>query len=165
MRPALLSAAIIFVLECAGAFEAGAQSTGKKSLNAFLAMGKESKRTTSFSSDVSSIYVFWKGQDLEAGAKIHSIWIAEDIGDAAPKDSKILEGEAKVYKADENGSFSLTRPGGRVWPLGKYRVELYINTDLSQVLKFTITPGVKIEVPKGGSGISDDVRLENAKMG
>lgn len=146
MRPALLFAAIIFALGCATAVEVVAQSTGKKSLNAFLAVGKESKRTTSFSSDVSSIYAYWKGQELEAGDKIHTIWIAEDIGEAAPKETKILEGDAKVYKSDEDGAFSLSRPGGRIWPVGKYRVEISINGRLAQVLKFTITPGVTIEV-------------------
>jgi hypothetical protein len=146
MRPASLFAAIIFVLGCAGAREAVAQSTGKKTLHAFLAVGKESKPTTSFSSDVSSIYAFWKGEELEAGDKIQAIWIAEDIGAAAPKESKILEGDAKVYKADEDGAFSLSRPGGRIWPLGKYRVELYINSNLAELLKFTITSGVTIEM-------------------
>src|SRR5260370_28485340 len=123
MRPALLFEAIIFGLGCATAVEAVAQSTGKKSLNAFLAVGKESKRTTSFSSDVSSIYAYWKGQELEAGDKIHTTWIAEDIGEAAPKETKILEGDAKGYKSDEDGAVSLSRPGGRILAVGKYRVE------------------------------------------
>jgi hypothetical protein len=146
MRPALLFAVIIFVLGCATAVEAIAQSAGKKSLHAFLAVGKERKPTTSFSSDVPSIYAFWKGDELQAGDKIRAIWIAEDIGDAGPKDSKILEGDAKVYKPDEDGAFSLSRPGGRIWPLGKYRVEIYINSNLAELLKFTIKPGVIIEV-------------------
>ena len=149
MRRVLFLAAIIFVLGCAGAGEAAAQSPGKKSLHAFLAAGNDRKPTTSFSSDVPSIYAVWKGEALEAGDKIHSIWIAEDIGDAAPKDSKILEGDAKVYKADEDGAFSLSRPGGKIWPLGKYRVEIYLNGLLAELLKFTIKPGVTIEVPKG----------------
>jgi hypothetical protein len=146
MRPALLFAAMIFVLVCVSAAEAVAQSTGKKSIHAFLAVGEKSKPTTTFSSDVSRIYVFWKGEALEVGDKIHSVWIAEDIGDAAPKESKILEGDVKVYKANEDGAFSLSRPGGRVWPVGQYRVELQINGSLAEVVKFTITPGVTIEV-------------------
>ena len=146
MRPALPFAATLFALMCVSAVEAVAQSSGTKSLHAFLALGKEGKPTTSFSSDVSSIYAVWKGEALEAGDKIHSIWIAEDIGDAAPKDSRILEGDAKVYKPNEDGAFSLSRPGGRIWPVGKYRVEIYINGNLAELLKFTITPGVTIEV-------------------
>ena len=152
MRPASLFAATIFVLGCAGAVEAVAQSGGTKSLHVYLAAGKENKPTTSFSSDVSSIYAFWKGEALEAGDTIHASWIAEEIGDAAPKDTKILEGDAKVYKSNEDGAFSLSRPGGRIWPLGKYRVEIYINGGLVELVKFTITPGVTIEVPKGDGG-------------
>src|SRR5260370_37960700 len=120
MRPALLFAAIIFALGSGTAVDAVAQSTGKKSLNAFLAVGKESKRTTSFSSDVSSIYAYWKGQEREAGDKIHTIWIAEDIGEAAPKETKILEGDAKVYKSDEDRAFSLSRPGRRILAVREY---------------------------------------------
>ena len=146
MRPTLLFRVITFGLVCASAVEAVAQSTGIKSIHAFVAAGEKSKPATTFSSDVFRIYAFWKGEALEVGDKIQAVWIAEDIGDAAPKNMKILEGDVKVYKQDENGAFSLTRPGGRVWPLGKYRVEIYINGILAQLVKFTITSGVTIEV-------------------
>ena len=145
MRPALLFAAILFGLVCANPVEVVAQSSGRKSLHAFLAVSKESKPTTSFSSDVPSIYAFWKGAELAVGDKIQVVWIAEDIGDAAPKESKILEGNVKVYKPDDDGVFSLSRPSGRVWPVGKYRAEFHINDSLAELVKFTITPGVMIE--------------------
>jgi hypothetical protein len=148
MRPALLFAAITFVLGCGGAAEALAQSSGKKALHVFTALDKDRKPTTRFSSDVLRIYAFWKGESLAVGDEIQSVWIAEDIGDAGPKDSKILEGKATIFKSDEEGSFSLSRPRGRVWPVGKYRVEIYINGGLADLAKFTITPGVMIEVPK-----------------
>ena len=149
MRPAVLLAAFTFVLVCGGAVEAVAQSSGKKAIHAFTALEKNRKPTTSFSSDVLRIYAFWKGESLAVGDTIQSVWIAEDIGDAGPKDTKILEGKAIVFKSDDEGSFSLSRPRGRVWPVGKYRVEIYIDGGLAEVLKFTITPGVTIEVPKG----------------
>ena len=146
MRHVLPFVASIFVLVCADAVEAVAQSSGKKSLHAFLAVGKESKPTTRFSADVSTIYAFWKGEALQVGDKIQGVWIAEDIGDAGPKESRILAGDAKVFKADEDGSFSLSRPRGRLWPVGKYRVDIYINGSLAELMKFTITQGVTIEV-------------------
>src|SRR5438105_5268016 len=145
MRPALLFAAIIFVVACTSAVEAVAQSSSKKSIHAFLAAGEKRKPITTFSSDALRIYAFWKGESLAVGDKIQSVWIAEDIGDAAPKDSKILEGETKVFKSDEEGSVSLSRPRGGVWPVGKYRMEIYINDGLADLVKFTITPGVTIE--------------------
>lgn len=146
MRPALLSIAIILVLVCANAVETVAQASGKKSLHVFLALSKESKPATTFSSDVPTINAFWKGEALEVDDKIEAVWIAEDIGDAAPKESKILAGEVKAYKADDEGAFSLSRPRGRIWPVGMYRVEIRINGSLAQLVKFTITPGVTIEV-------------------
>ena len=81
MRPTLLLAAIAFFLLCAGAVEAVAQSSGRKSVHAYLAVGEDKKARTTFSSDVSRIYAFWKGEALEVGDKIQAVWIAEDVGD------------------------------------------------------------------------------------
>ncbi|MEY2601344.1 MAG: hypothetical protein QOJ36_663 [Verrucomicrobiota bacterium] len=145
MRPAALLAAITFVLVCGGAVEAVAQSSGKKVIHAFTALDQNRKPTTRFSADALRIYAFWKGESLAVGDEIQSVWIAEEIGDASPKDSKILEGKTKVFRSDEEGSFSLSRPRDRVWPVGKYRVEIYINGGLADLVKFTITPGVTIE--------------------
>jgi hypothetical protein len=146
MRPPLLFAAILLVLVCAGPVDAVAQSSGRKSLHAFLSVGKEGKPTTTFSSDVPRIYAFWKGAELAVGDEIQAVWIAEDIGDAAPKESRILEGTVKVYKPNDDGVFSLSRPSGRIWPVGKYRVEFHIDGSVADLVKFTIKPGVMIEV-------------------
>jgi hypothetical protein len=145
MKPVLLTA-FLLLLGCASAVESIAQTGGRKSLHVFLAVDKDHKPATTFSSDVPRIYAFWKGEALGLGDTIQSVWIAEDVGDASPKETKILEGEAKIYKPDDDGSFSLSRPGGKVWPVGKYRVEIYINGGLANVAKFTITTGVTIEV-------------------
>jgi hypothetical protein len=144
MRPALL-AALLFLLGCACAVEAVAQASGKKSIRLFLTAGKDSKPATTFSSDAPRINAIWKGEGLAVGDKIKSVWIAEDIGDAGPKETKILEGAANVYKSNEDGEFFLSRPPYKVWPVGKYRVEIHINGDLANLVKFTITPGVTIE--------------------
>ena len=148
MKTVLLLAAVTFALMNLAKMDAVAQSTGKRSLRVFLAAGEDRKSTTAFSSDVPRIYAFWKGEGLAVGDKIKSVWIAEDIGDAGPKETKILEGGANVYKSDEEGAFSLSRPAYKVWPLGRYRVEIYINGGLADLVKFSIKPGVTIEVPK-----------------
>jgi len=146
MRPRLPFASFVVAIVAVGALQfAGAQSFSKKSLRVFLASAKESKPTTSFSAEVPTIYAFWKGEALEVGDKIRVVWIAEDVGDAAPKHDKILEGNVTVLKSNEDGDFSLSRPGGKAWPLGKYTVELYINGSLAELMHFTIESGVKIE--------------------
>lgn len=90
------------------------------------------------------IYVFWKGQGFGVGDTIRAVWIAEDVG-AGSKETEIRRADYKVFKQTEEGAFSLGRPAGRAWPIGKYRVEFYINGSIAEVVKFTVKQGVTIE--------------------
>lgn len=146
MRSSLVCVALVSLLaRAAAADQTDAQSSGKKSVHAFLATGNGSKRTTTFSADAPAVFVFWKSQGLTVGDTIGAIWIAEELGSGS-KESEIRRADFKVYKpADTEGTFSLSRPSGRIWPVGKYRVELYINGGIAEVVKFTIKPGVTIE--------------------
>jgi hypothetical protein len=146
MRRTFFLGALAFLLACAGSLQVAAQSDGQRRVHAFLAKGKDDKPARTFSADVPDIYLIWKGERLQAGDEIRAVWIAEDVGDASPKETKIGERLFTVYKADENGSISLSRPRGRVWPVGKYRAEIYIGKNLVDALRFTIEPGVSVEV-------------------
>lgn len=147
VKSGLVCLALVLLLVWATVNQTGAQTFGKKSVHAFPAAKKGDKRTTTFSADVPVIYVFWKGEGLIVGDTIGAIWIAEEVGETSSKESEIRRGQLKVYKpTDEQGAFFLSRPSGRIWPVGKYRVELYINGAIAEVVKFTITPGVAIQV-------------------
>jgi hypothetical protein len=146
MRAAFFLRVVVFVLACVGPFEAAGQAVDRKMVHAFLAKGKDSKPATTFSDDVSSIYLIWKGEGLQAADRINVVWIAEDVGDASPKDSKVGEHSVIVYKSDEIGSFFVSRPRSRVWPTGRYRVEIYIGKRLVAALRFTIQSGVSVEL-------------------
>lgn len=144
-RSRLVCVAIVSLLVGIVAPEAGAQPVAK-SVHAFLGAEKGSKRTTTFTADAPVIWVFWKGEGLALGDTVRAIWIAEDIGAASPKDTEIRRADLKVNKQeDEEGAFSLSRPGNRSWPVGKYRVDLYLNGGIAEVVKFTINSGVTIE--------------------
>jgi hypothetical protein len=146
MRSGLVCVAIVSLLIWTTAHQTGAQVAGTRSVRAFLATGKGSQRATTFSADAPRIFVFWKGEGLGVGDTIRAIWIAEDVGSGS-KETEIRRADFKVYKPeDEQGAFSLSRPAGRVWPVGKYRVELNVNGAIAEVVKFTIKPGVTIEV-------------------
>ena len=145
MRSGLASLTIILLLAWFSSQDSAAQSSGKKSLQAFLAVAKGSKRTTTFSADAPAICAFWEGDGLEVGDTIGAIWIAEDIGGANPKDAEIRRAVYRIFKQEQVGEFAFSRPGGKTWPVGKYRVELYINGGIADTVKFTITPGVTIE--------------------
>src|ERR1700730_900790 len=123
MRRAFFLAVIVFVFACAGSFKAVGQSENKKVVNAFLAAQNGTKATTTFSADVTGIFIYWKSEHLQAGDEIHVVWVAQDVGAASPRDTKINEASCTVHKPDEQGSFSLSRPAGQNWPVGKYRAE------------------------------------------
>jgi hypothetical protein len=129
-----------------GPFHVAGQSTEKtKLLHATLAQNKYGAVTSKFSPDTLKIYAFWKGEALKAGDKLRAVWIAEDVGFVAPRDSKITEARVTAEKPDDGGTFALARPTGG-WPVGKYRLEIYVGDDLAETLKFTIEPGATVEV-------------------
>jgi hypothetical protein len=121
------------------------QAAPEKLLTAYTAKDAKTGPTKKFASDISKIRVYWKGVSLKAGDRIRAIWIASDVGIDAPKDSKITDADVTAYKPDDEGIFALGRPSDG-WPLGKYRVELFLNGRLAQSLDFTIEQGVTIEV-------------------
>ena len=145
MRPTftLVIATIIFIQAVASLTTA--QSSDKKLLHATLAKNKEGEPTTKFRANSTKIYTFWKGNTLKAGDRVRAVWIAEGIGHTGLKDAIITEASAIAYKSDDDGVFSLLRPKGG-WPIGSYRVELYVGERRAETLKFTIESDVTVEV-------------------
>jgi len=46
---------------------------------------------------------------------------------------------AQCGRDTDGGAFSLSKPKG--WPVGKYRLEIYVGADLATTAKFTIKGG------------------------
>lgn len=109
----------------------------KKLLRAAVAVDKDTKPTDTFSSTVPKLWAFWIGDGVKAGDKIRGVWIAEDVGDAAPADTKIDEVSLTATKDKDSGAFSLSKPT-KGWPVGEYRVEIYIGDTLAETVKFEI---------------------------
>ena len=114
-------------------------------LHVFLAEKKDGKPKATFSTEMPKIYALWKGEALKMGDKIRAVWIAEDVGNVAPKSSKITEAFVTAERSDDYGAFGLGRPIDG-WPVGKYRLEIYVGDKLAEALKFTIQPGVTVEL-------------------
>jgi hypothetical protein len=146
MKRTLLMAAVVLLLARAEMFDAAAQAVDLKVVHAFLAENKEDKPATTFFDDVAKIWLVWKGEGLRAGDEIRLVWIAEDVGSVAPLESKIGERSLTVSKPNEDGALWLSRPRDRLWPIGHYRTEIYVGKRLVQALRFTIQPGVSVEV-------------------
>jgi hypothetical protein len=145
MRAALFVTIIGLIAGFVGAAEPVAQNN-LKLINAYLAIDKQHPATTRFDSEIPKINAFWKAEGLEVGDKIRVVWVAEDVGEANPKETKISEKTVMTLKRNDEGSLFLARPGGRTWPVGKYRVDFFINGKFTNAVKFTIAQGVGAEV-------------------
>ncbi len=91
--------------------------------------------TTEFAPDAPKIVCVWKANGVIAGARVRGVWIAEDVGQGAPPNYKIQEGTLNT--AADEGKFTLTKPNNG-WPVGKYRLEIYLGNDLARTVPFTV---------------------------
>ena len=144
--PCFIAVAIVCIV-VSKAFSLDAAAQGRepagKLLHATLGEKRGGEAKTQFSTDTAKISAFWKGHALKAGDKLRAVWIAEGQGEL--KDATITEGSVTAYKPDDDGIFSLVSPKGG-WPVGKYRLEIYVGPKLAETLKFTIEPGVTVDV-------------------
>ena len=111
----------------------------KKMLSAVLARESAGEPQASFPPDTAKLFLRWQGETLTPGDKVRCVWIAEDVGDAAPPNYQINETSTKADDVRAFGTFSLSRPNNG-WPPGKYRVEIYVGEKLAETLRFTIEP-------------------------
>lgn len=121
----------------------GAAATNTKSqasavkIEGAIAVDSETKPATSFAADVPKLQAFFRSNGTKKGDKLRGLWIAEDVGEAAPANTKIDEATINADKADFFGAFSLSKPN-KGWPVGKYRVEIYSSEELATTVKFAI---------------------------
>lgn len=115
----------------------GRADTKDQLLHATLVEELSGEPVTSFSTDAAKIYVLWKSDSIKEGEKVRSVWIAEDVGTAAPKNTKIDEATVTAT-SDKGGTFSISKPD-KGWPAGKYHLELYVGDKLAETLKFSIS--------------------------
>jgi hypothetical protein len=92
---------------------------------------------TTFPADTPKLYAFYKTKGVQNGDKVRGVWIGEDVGDAAPKETKIYEKTVTADGDTDDGEFTLSKPTNG-WPVGKYRFEIYVGDMLAKTLKFTI---------------------------
>jgi hypothetical protein len=143
-----LSIALFAVLVCFAQAHAG-----DVKVKAHMASGpKEEVAVTSFTSDTKNLYTVFRAKGTKDGDKIHCVLIAEDVGDAAPANTKALETTLTVggdpNGRDYVGDFELSMPT-KGWPAGKYHVEIYVNDELATKVNFAIKAAPKSKKQAG----------------
>ena len=94
--------------------------------------------TTQFAPDTPKIYCAWKVEGAKAGTAVRGVWIATDVGKVAPPNFKIDEATFRPpVGAPTVGEFALSKPN-RGFPVGKYRLEIYLGDALVKTVPFTV---------------------------
>jgi hypothetical protein len=130
----------IFALAIVAVICASPAHAGKSKVEAVIAKDKDTRPAETFAADVKKLYAFFRTKGTEKGDKLRGVWIAEDVGDAAPANTKIDEASLIADEDDFYGAFAISKPT-KGWPAGKYRVEIYAGDDLATTVKFTIEAG------------------------
>lgn len=114
------------------------ESAGAAAATVTMSKKEDGPATTSFSSGDPAIYAINKGEKMKKGDKVKFVWIIEDGGKTINPNSKVSEYVATA-KGDENGKeFSHLDKPATGWPLGKWRVDVYVNDAKAASVKFTI---------------------------
>ncbi len=115
---------------------------GDVSVKVRMTTGPQDPPTTTFASNTPKLYAIFKTEGAKTGDKIRGVLIAEDVGDVAPANTKVLETILDMEGDTDAGDFSFSKPTNG-WPVGKYRVEIYVNDQLATAAKFTIKAAKK----------------------
>jgi len=128
---------------------------GDVSVKVTMATEIEGEATSSFTPSTEKIYALFKTKGAKSGDKIRAVLIAEDVGDAAPANTKVLDKTIDMEGDTEDGDFNFSKPT-KGWPAGKYRVDVYVNDDLVTTAKFTVKETVKKKSSDGEEEESGD---------
>lgn len=102
-----------------------------------LSDSEDGDASTSFTPDTAKIYLHAALNDVASGSKLGSVWIAEDTGGVAPANYKIDSVSLDSGALMNVAVFSLSKPTAG-WPVGKYRVDLFIDGNSSGSVKFKV---------------------------
>lgn len=97
---------------------------------------------STFTPDTEKIYALFKTIGAKHGDKIRGALIAEDVGAVAPANTKVLETNINMDGDTDDGDFNFSKPTNG-WPVGKYRVDVYLNDQLLATAKFTVQTATK----------------------
>ncbi len=128
-------------------------------IEAVTAKDEDSKPTDTFAADVPKIYAFFRSTGTKKGDILRSVWVADDVGEAAPKSTKIDEATLTADKDDFFGAFSLSKPT-KGWPLGQYHVDIYSGDQLATSVKFTVKAGKNSDDADDDDDDKDDTKSD-----
>ncbi len=128
---------------------------GDLKVTVVMTTGPEDKPTTIFTTDTPKVLALFKTKGAQKGDKLRGVFIADDVGEAAPAKTKIDEKTLTLEGDTDDGDFSCSKPT-KGWPAGKYHLDIYANDKLATTVKFTIKAKAAEKTEKESEESADD---------
>jgi len=106
-------------------------------VTAVTSAGEKGKPTAVFAADTPEIWATFKTNGAKKGDKLLGEWIADDVGEAAPPNTKVFEKTLTLEGDTDAGYFTFLKPTNG-WPPGEYHLDIYANDALATRVGFTI---------------------------
>jgi hypothetical protein len=130
--PILLAAAF------GGFYPADTDAASPRYADLVLSDAKGGPPKSTFKPQTEKIFLHANLVDVPSGAKVRSDWIAVNTNGAAPANYKIDSVELKIGKLVNSVDFNFSKPT-KGWPVGDYRIDLFIDDKPATNVKFTVT--------------------------
>ena len=129
-RAILLLLVVPLLLLTACEFSASTANIG----SAILARDEAGTEPTTAFSPTDTFYLLVELNNAPDDTTVRAVWYAVDVGDVAPANTLIDE----ATLTSGSGTLTFDLVSDTQWPPGTYRVELYLNDELSQTLEFSV---------------------------
>jgi hypothetical protein len=133
---AVLLAASVALVACSASFSTASISSAVLAKDV-TTDNKPVDPTTTFPVDQPVIHLVVTLKNVPSDTTLKAVWTAVDVGDAAAANTKIDELE-KIINDSGSIDFTLSVPSTGVWPVGTYKVELYLDGKLDTTLEFFV---------------------------
>lgn len=96
--------------------------------------GKPGEETLSFAASDRTVHCVIELNKAKKGTKVRFVWKAVDVAGSRNEEIKTIDYTTNSFENKVRGHLTLPRD----WPIGKYRVEVYINDSLDKTIDYTM---------------------------
>jgi len=115
-------------LACSGTISTANIKSARLSANE-----RGSPETTVFKQDDFTVYCIVKLANAPSDTVVKAVWTAVDVEGVAPN---TLIDQSELTSGDAELTFTLTND--QLWPVGQYKVDLYLNDKLDRTLEYRV---------------------------
>ena len=134
MRKSRFSIILVIVMLAITALACGGSiSTANIKSATLSAYESGSPETTVFRQDDFTVYCIVQLANAPSDTVVKAVWTAVDVEDVDPN---TLIDESTLTSGDAELTFDLTN--NQLWPVGSYKVELYLNDKLDRTLEYRV---------------------------